>query len=348
MKEIETIKLEFLNKVKNIQNIENIKDVKAYFLGKNSRINEIFKSLISLKEEEKKAVGAGINELRNFIDNKLKELEDGFIKNKIEEELKKESLDITLPVREEAEAYIHPLSYVLNEFKEIALSMGFSITKDSEITSDWYCFESLNIPKHHPARQMQDTFFLANNDRNETMVLRTQTTSVDVKEMLKGNPPFKFISFGKTFRSEIDATHTPMFHQMDFVYVDKDVTVQDLKNFLATFLRKFFNLKELPIRFRPSYFPFTSPSIEVDVRCKKEEGKILIGEGDDWLEILGSGMLHPNVLRNAGLNPNVYQGFALGPGIERFAMLKYGIRDIRNLYDGDVRFLKAYGFKSIK
>jgi phenylalanyl-tRNA synthetase alpha chain len=348
MKDIENIKSEFLNAAKSIKNIENIKDVRALFLGKNSKINEIFKNLVSMSDEEKKTVGVKINELRDFISGELKSLEERFLREKIEEELKKESLDVTLPVREENEAFIHPLSYVVNEFKEIALSMGFSIARDSEITSDWYCFESLNIPKHHPARQMQDTFFLPNNDKGETMLLRTQTTSVDVKEMLKGKPPFKFINYGKTFRSEMDATHTPMFHQMDFVYVDKDVTIQDLKNFLTTFLRKFFNLKELPVRFRPSYFPFTSPSVEVDVKCKKEEGRLIVGEGDDWLEILGSGMLHPNVLQNAGLDPEVYQGFALGPGIERFGMLKYGIRDIRNMYDGNLKFLKAYGFRTFE
>jgi phenylalanyl-tRNA synthetase alpha chain len=334
--------------VKSIQGTKNIKDIRALFLGKNSKINEIFRNLVSMTNEEKRTVGIEINNLRNFISDKLKAFEDDFIRTKIEEELKKGSLDVTLPVREEADARIHPLSFVMNELKNIALSMGFSITRDSEITTDWYCFESLNIPKHHPARQMQDTFFLLNSDKGDTMVLRTQTTSVDVKEMKGKTPPFKFINYGKTFRSEMDATHSPMFHQIDFVYLDRGVTMQDLKNCLVTLMRKFFNLKDVPLRFRPSYFPFVSPGVEVDIRCRKEEGKLTMGDGDDWMEILGAGMLHPNVLKNADIDPEKYQGFAFAFGVERMGMLKYGIRDIRSLYDGDIRALRAYGFRSFE
>ena len=224
--------------------------------------------------------------------------------------------------------------------------MGFTITNGSEIENDWNCFEGLNIPKHHPARQMQDTFYLNNNEDNDkSILLRTQTSSMEIREMTGKKPPFKFFCTGKVFRSEMDATHAPMFHQMEGVYLDKNITMQDLKNCLITILKKYFDINKVPLRFRPSYFPFTSPSVEVDIKYKKESDRILLGEGDNWIEILGAGMLHPNVLKNVGIDNNEYQGFAFGFGIERMAMLKYGIKDIRNLYDGDIRFLKHYGFR---
>ncbi|MDR0571983.1 MAG: phenylalanine--tRNA ligase subunit alpha [Rickettsiales bacterium] len=345
MEKIKSIKASFLEKARDVSSTENIKEIKSFFLGKNSDINGVFKDLVSLAEEEKKLIGVEVNNLRSFITDKLKLLEDEIIRAKIEEELKKETLDITLPVREDVNGFIHPVSFVIKELADIAVSMGFSIARDSEVENDWFCFESLNIPKHHPARQMQDTFYLRDSDNGEKIVLRTQTTSIQVKEMKGKLPPFKFINYGKTFRSEMDATHSPMFHQMDFVYVDRGVTMQDLKDFLVTFIKKFFSLNTVPLRFRPSYFPFTSPSMEVDIKCKKDGGRIIIGEGNNWLEILGSGMIHQNVLINAGIDSEEYQGFALAFGVERMAMLKYGIRDIRNLYEGDIRFLKAYGFR---
>ncbi|MDR2760933.1 MAG: phenylalanine--tRNA ligase subunit alpha [Rickettsiales bacterium] len=345
MKKIREIREKFLVRLGGLKAIENIREIKSDFLGKNSEISEMFREMLSLPEGEKKALGVEINELRAFIEKKIREAEEGFLREKIKAELEGESLDITLPAREEKVGRIHPLSYVMRELENVALSMGFSITSDSEIANDWYCFESLNIPKHHPARQMQDTFFLPRGDDGDVIILRSQTTSADVWEMENKKPPFKFINYGKTFRSEMDATHAPMFHQMDFVCVDKEITAQDLKNCLMTLMKKFFNLNEVPLRFRPSYFPFTSPSIEVDIKYKRENDRLILGEGEKWLEILGSGMLHPNVLRNANINPDEYQGFAFALGVERMGMLKYGIKDIRNLYDGDMRFLNAYGFK---
>lgn len=346
MENIKNIKNDFLSKIEILKTLEDVKNLKIEFLGKKSKINDIMKNMSTLSIEEKKTIGAEVNILKNFITEELQKIEDKFIQEKINEDLKKESIDITLPVKKENVGVIHPMVKVQKELRDILYSMGFSITNGSEIENDWNCFEGLNIPKHHPARQMQDTFYLKNDiENNDVILLRTQTTTMEVREMSKKKPPFKFICTGKVFRSEMDATHSPMFHQMEGVYVDENVNMQDLKDCLSTILKKFFNLKQVPLRFRPSYFPFTSPSIEVDIQCKKSDGKIILGEGDEWIEILGAGMLHPNVFKNVGIDTDKYTGFAFGFGIERMAMLKYGIRDIRNLYDGDIRFLRHYGFK---
>ena len=343
---MDNIKNDFLNEVKNINNLNDLRNIKARFLGKKSAINDLMKNLANLSLEEKKKTGTEINNLKNFINEKLNELEIELKNKEIEEELKAETLDITLPIRQEEWGYIHPMVKVQKELQDILYSMGFSITNGSEIENDWNCFEGLNIPKHHPARQMQDTFYLKNDmDTGDVILLRTQTSAMEIREMTAKKPPFKFLCTGKVFRSEMDATHSPMFHQLEGVYVNEKVSVQDLKDCLTTLLKRFFNLKEVPLRFRPSYFPFTSPSIEIDIKYKKMDGKIILGEGDDWIEILGGGMLHPNVLNNVNIDTNKYTGFAFGCGIERMAMLKYGIRDIRNLYDGDIRFLKQYGFR---
>lgn len=348
MEELNTIKASFLEKKKDIKTLENIKEIRAEFLGKKSEINNIFKKVVSLSDEEKKVVGTKVNNLRELIVNDLKSIEDKLLEEKVKQELERETIDITLPVRDENIGEVHPLSYVINEMRTLFQTMNFAEATGTEIETDWFNFEGLNTPQNHPARQMQDTFYLNDNSKGEKVVLRTQTTSIELREMSNKNkkPPFKFFVADKVFRREMDSTHSPMFHQLEGVYVNKNVTMQDLKNCLTTFLKKFFGLKEVPLRFRPSYFPFTSPSVEVDIRCKKTDGKLILGEGDDWLEVLGGGMLHPTVLGNANIDPDVYTGFAFGCGIERFAMLKYGIRDIRNLYDGDIRFLKQYGFKA--
>ena len=354
--DLEKIRSSFLSKVESVKNIEQLKELKSNFLGKKSEINELFKNISSLAIDKKKEIGSKINELRVFLETKLDELEKS-IKNKIiEEELKREYLDVSLPVRQSNIGLIHPISKVQQEFREILysmgdfedffVSMGWQISAGPEVETEWFDFDALNFGPDHPARQMQDTFYLKNNENEEDVILlRSQTSSMEVREMTKSNPPFKFCCTGKVFRSEMDATHSPMFHQLEGVYVDKDINMQDLKNCLVTILKKYFGLAEVPLRFRPSYFPFTSPSVEVDIKYKKESDRIILGVGDNWIEILGAGMLHPNVLKNVGIDHNKYQGFAFGFGIERMAMLKYGIKDIRNLYDGDVRFLKHYGFK---
>jgi phenylalanyl-tRNA synthetase alpha chain len=342
---LEEIRKDFLEKIVGVKDLEGIKNIRACFLGSKGKVSELMKNIQSMSIDEKKNFGAEVNNLKNFIVDEIDKIGNVLTNRKIEEELKNESIDVTLPIREENEGFIHPMVKVQDELRNIMYSMGFSITNGSEIENDWNCFEALNVPKNHPARQMQDTFYLRNNENEETILLRTQTTAMEIREMSKNKPPFKFCCTGKVFRSEMDSTHCPMFHQMEGVYVDKNVSLQDLKNCLGTIIKKFFNLKEASLRFRPSYFPFTSPSVEVDIRCKKLDDRIILGEGDDWTEILGAGMLHPNVLKNVGIDINEYGGFAFGFGIERVATLKYGIRDMRNLYDGDVRFLRQYGFR---
>ena len=344
---LEYIKENFLKKIDIIENNQKLQELKVEFLGKKSEISELLKNMGSLSIDDKKIMGPKINEVRNFITEQIKNKEEYFQEQEIIKNLNLETLDITIPCRSEEKCSIHPLSKVQNELEQIFISMGFSITDGPEIEDDWHCFEALNVPKHHPARQMQDTFYLKDYN-NDKIVLRTQTTSIQSREMETNKPPFKFIVSGSTYRSEADATHCPMFHQMDGVYIDKCINMQDLKDCLTTFCKKYFNLNDVPLRFRPSYFPFTTPSIEIDIKCSKEQGKLILGKGEDWMEILGAGMIHPNVMKNMNIDSNEYQGFAFGIGIERMAMLKYGIRDMRNLYDGDIRFLREYGFNILK
>ncbi len=340
---LDEIRNKFLESLKTINDHKALQNLKVEFLGKKGVVTDLLKTISSLDLEKKKTLGSEINVLKNTINTFISEKENEFRERDIQAKLKSETLDITLPPRQELNGTIHPIPYVMKELRDIFVSMGFAITDGPEIESDWYCFEALNIPKHHPARQMQDTFYLPNfND--EKIVLRTQTTSLQVREMEKSTPPFKFVTMGKTFRSEMDATHCPMFHQIDGVFIDKNVNIQDLKDCLMTFLKKFFNLDKINLRFRPSYFPFTTPSLEIDIKCRKTKEKLFLGEGDDWLEILGGGMIHTNVLKNVNIDPEEYQGFAFGAGVDRLAMLKYGIRDMRGLFDGDMRFLRAYGF----
>lgn len=341
---ISDLKNKFLKVIETASSIKDVQVIRIAFLGKNGEITKLSKEIANFSIEEKKTIGAEINNLKQFINEKISEIQEVLENAEINKKLKEEFLDITLPCREEEGGFIHPMSRVQKELEDIFLSMGFAITDGPEIDTDWNCFEGPNIPKNHPARQMQDTFYL-NNFVDDAIVLRTHTTTMEIREMSRSEPPFKFVSSGKVFRKEIDATHSPMFHQIEGVYVDENVSLQDLKNCLITFCKKFFNLKEVPLRIRPSYFPFTSPSLEIDMKCRKLDGKLIIGEGNDWMEFVGAGMLHPNVLRNVNIDPEKYQGFAFGFGIDRLLMLKYGVRDIRNLYEGDIRFLRNYGFK---
>lgn len=334
----------FLDELKIIDNKQKLDELRVKFLGKKGEVTLLSKNIANLSVEDKKTIGSEINRLKEFISKKINDKFEELEKIEIENKLNSEFIDVTLPCRNKNFGGIHPISKVQNELETIFESMGFVITDGPEIEDDWYCFTGPNTPEDHPARQMQDTFYLPDFG-NSKIVLRTQTTSMQIREMERSKPPFKFITIGKTFRSEMDSTHTPMFHQIEGVYVNKSVTMQDLKNCLITFFKKFFGLNEVPLRFRPSYFPFTSPSLEIDIKCTKANGKLILGTGDDWMEVCGAGMIHPNVLKNVHIDPKELQGFAFGFGVERLAMLKYGIRDIRNLYEGDIRFLKNYNFK---
>lgn len=346
MDKLNKIKSDFESKIINTKNLQELKDVRNEFLSKNGSITALMQNLKDLSIEEKKTFGAAVNKLKVFAEEKVSTLEKEFENEKIKQALKNECLDVTIPPRDIAEGLIHPMTKVEQEVQAICQSMGFSIADGPEIEDDWHNFEALNTPPNHPARQMQDTFYMPNGKDGQRYVLRTQTSSVQIRGMEEGKPPYKFICMGKTYRREFDATHSPMFQQFEALYIDVGITMANLKSALMEFCKKFFEIEEVPLRFRPSYFPFTSPSVEVDIKCTKEGGKIIkFGEGDDWCEIGGAGMVHPNVIRNVKLNPDEYQGFAWGFGIERLAMLKYGISDVRYLYEGDIRALQHYSFK---
>ncbi|MDR2077349.1 MAG: phenylalanine--tRNA ligase subunit alpha [Rickettsiales bacterium] len=342
---LEYIRKDFLDRLKDIKNPNQIRNLRADFLGKKSEIAKLMTGIDTLSLEQKRDLGLEVNKLKNFIDREIDIIEKSLSEEKIKKELQSEALDVTLPPRQIQEGVIHPVSKVQREFRDIMNSMGFSETNGSEIETDWNCFGGLNIPPNHPARQMQDTFYLKNNE-DEKIILRTHTTSLQMREMPKNKPPFKFFTTGKTFRSEMDATHSPMFHQIDAVYIDENINLQDLKDCLVTIIKKFLGIKTASLRFRPSYFSFTSPSIEVDLRYRKtDKNKLIFGEGDSWMEVLGAGMVHPNVLENVAMDPEIHQGFAFAFGVERMVMLKYGIGDIRSLYGGDIVPLRHYGFK---
>jgi phenylalanyl-tRNA synthetase alpha chain len=263
--------------------------------------------------------------------------------------LAKETIDVTLPLREPVieAGRIHPLSQVWDELTAIFADMGFSVAEGPDIETDDYNFTKLNFPIGHPAREMHDTFFFNPKEDGSRMLLRTHTSPVQVRTMLTQKPPIRVICPGRTYRIDSDATHTPQFHQVEGLVIDKGSHLGHLKWILHEFCKAFFEVDHINMRFRPSFFPFTEPSLEVDIQCRRDKGEIRFGEGEDWLEILGCGMVHPNVLRLCGLDPDVYQGFAWGMGIDRIAMLKYGISDLRQLFEGDVRFLDHYGFKPL-
>ena len=267
----------------------------------------------------------------------------------LEAKLAAERLDMTLPADAAPKGSVHPVSQVMDEIAEIFADMGFAVATGPEIEDDWRNFTALNIPETHPARAMHDTFYFPDKDaEGRAMLLRTHTSPVQVRTMMSQEPPIRIIAPGRVYRSDSDATHTPMFHQVEGLVIDRTTHMGHLKGCLVDFCRAFFEVDDLPLRFRPSYFPFTEPSAEVDIGCSWKGGELRIGAGDSWLEILGSGMVHPNVIANCGLDPAVYQGFAFGMGIDRIAMLKYGIPDLRSFFDSDLRWLRHYGFSALE
>jgi phenylalanyl-tRNA synthetase alpha chain len=331
------IKKEFDEAVKKIVDVEELKQLKARFLGKKGRVTELFKQMASLEDEQKKEFGKNINKLKSYIEEAIKDRHIE-INNLIKKSsLEKESIDITLPARRSEFGAIHPITKTIIEIEDIFKSMGFDVETGYEIEYDLYNFEMLNIPKEHPARDMQDTFYI-----NDNVLLRTHTSPTQVRIMKQKKPPVMFISPGKVYRRDSDITHSPMFHQIEGLLVDKNIHFSDLKGVLSEFLRMFFG--DVPVRFRPSYFPFTEPSAEVDIGCiicKGEGCRVCSHTG--FLEVLGCGMVHPNVLKGVDY-PEEYNGFAFGLGIERFAMLKYGIDNIKLFFENDIRFLKQFSF----
>jgi phenylalanyl-tRNA synthetase alpha chain len=304
------------------------------------------KLLGKLPIDQKKIKGQELNKLKTFIEVSINDHKILIENAELEQKLKNESIDVTLPHTEEITGKIHPISQTIFSITEIFGNLNYSVEAGPDIESDFNNFSALNIPPHHPAREMQDTFYV-NNSNGEDNVLRTHTSPVQVRTMLNSKPPIKIIVPGRTYRSDSDSTHTPMFHQVEGLVVNKDSTMADLKSTLILFLKEFFEIDNLKYRFRPSYFPFTEPSAEMDVAYTKKNNVLKIGEGDDWLEILGCGMVNPKVLENCNINPSEYQGFAFGMGIERLSMLKYGITDMRGLFDLNIKWLDHYGFSPL-
>jgi len=341
MSDIKKIKEEYLSKLKSKIDINQVNQIKTDLFGKNGLISSQFKNIGSVVEAERKKFAADLNsikdELQDLINSKVNEIETA----EINEKLAKEIVDITLPERSFVQGKIHPVSQTIDEISSIFSEIGFSIEEGPDVENEYYNFTALNTPDNHPARDMHDTFYL---DENKETLLRTHTSPVQIRTMLKEKPPFKIIAPGRTYRSDSDQTHAPMFHQVEGLHIDKDINMGHLKGCLNYFIKEFFEVDKIKMRFRPSHFPFTEPSAEVDIGYEIKDGKIVIGEGDKWLEILGCGMVHPNVLKNAKVDPLNFQGYAFGIGIDRLAMLKYGINDLRAFFECDYRWLNHYGF----
>lgn len=332
--------------IEQIADLNLLEKLRVEYLGKNGHITKLMKQLADLTIEEKKEFGQKVNIVKNQILAVISEKKSILHSQALQQKLANEKLDVTLPARNySSKGKIHPITQAIEELIEIFSSFGFKIAEGPSIEKDWYNFTALNIPEHHPAREMHDTFYLPNNGE-ESILLRTHTSSIQIREMLKSKPPFRLIAPGRTYRCDSDITHAPMFHQIEGLVIDKNIHMGHLKGMLQDFINAFFEKDNVPIRLRPSFFPFTEPSAEVDIGYKKHNNQTIIGEGDGWLEVLGCGMVHPNVLKNVGIDPDEYQGFAFGVGIERLAMLKYGAPDLREFFEGDVRWLKHFGFEA--
>ena len=333
-------------KIDNCKTLQELEVIRLEYLGKKGLLPAEMKLLGKLPIDQKKIKGQELNKLKTFIEVSINDHKILIENAELEQKLKNESIDVTLPHTEEVTGKIHPISQTIFSITEIFGNLNYSVEAGPDIESDFNNFSALNIPPHHPAREMQDTFYV-NNSNGEDNVLRTHTSPVQVRTMLNSKPPIKIIVPGRTYRSDSDSTHTPMFHQVEGLVVNKDSTMADLKSTLILFLKEFFEIDNLKYRFRPSYFPFTEPSAEMDVAYTKKNNVLKIGEGDDWLEILGCGMVNPKVLENCNIDSSVYQGFAFGMGIERLSMLKYGITDMRGLFDLNIKWLDHYGFSPL-
>ncbi len=317
---------------------EQIEEARIKYLGKKGELTAILKQMGKLSAEERPVIGQLANEIRADIEEKIATKSEELKKKELERKLKEETIDVTMPGKEASIGHKHPLSIVLDEIKEIFMGMGFDVAEGPEVEYDYYNFEALNIPKDHPARDTQDTFYIDDN-----IVLRTQTSPVQIRFMENNKPPFRMIAPGRVFRSDaVDATHSPLFHQIEGLVVDKNVTMADLKGTLEAFAKRLYG-EDTKIRLRPHHFPFTEPSCEIDVSCFKCGGKgCSMCKGEGWIEILGGGMVHPKVLKNGGVDPEEYSGFAFGIGLERLVMFRFNIDDMRLLYENDLRFLEQF------
>ncbi len=341
---LEKLSSDFNSQISALTNKQELEEIRINFLGKKGSVTELFSQLKNIAGEEKKSFGASINALRDEITKKIDAKKDLFETAELNERLQGEKIDLSAPFRKETRGLLHPISKVKQEIEEIFASLGFEFAQGPEVEDDFHNFTALNMPADHPARQMQDTFYLQNSE----LLLRTHTSNTQIRKMLNSKPPLKIAALGRVFRRDSDQTHTPMFHQFEGFVVDENINMGHLKWVLENFLERFFEIKNVELRFRPSFFPFTEPSAEVDISYSIENGRIKIGSnslgGSKFMEILGCGMIHPNVLKNCEIDSEKYQGFAFGIGVERLAMLKYGITDLRMFFENDVRFLKHFRF----
>jgi len=346
--DLDRLRADSLAAITKAAGVPELNDVRVEVLGRKGRLTDLMKTLGGLSPDERRARGAALNTLKDeltaALDARARALEGAAL----DQRLAAERVDVTLPPRPLPDGRIHPISQTIDEMVAIFGEMGFVVAEGPDVEDDYYNFTQLNIPPEHPARQTQDTFYMRTPDGGAApKVLRTHTSPVQIRTMMSQQPPIRIIVPGRTFRSDHDATHSPNFHQIEGLAIDKALHMGHLKGCLIEFVRAFFDVPDLPVRFRPSHFPFTEPSAEMDIGCSRSGGELKLGAGGDWLEILGSGMVHPKVIANCGLDPDLWQGFAFGMGIERAAMLKYGIPDLRTMYDGDLRWLRHYGFVPI-
>mgnify|MGYP000870952567 CR=1 FL=1 len=341
MSDLKKIRDEFISKLEGKLDLSEINQIKSDLFGKHGLVSSQFKKIGTIVEAERKKFASDLNvikdELQDLINSKIDEVENLEINKKLD----KEKIDITLPERPFVRGKIHPVSQTIDEISSIFSEIGFSVEEGPDVENEYNNFTALNTPDNHPARDMHDTFYL---DEKKQKLLRTHTSPVQIRTMQNDKPPFKIIAPGRTYRSDSDQTHAPMFHQVEGLHIDKNINMGHLKGCLNYFIKEFFEVDKIKMRFRPSHFPFTEPSAEVDIGYEMKDGKIIIGEGNQWLEILGCGMVHPNVLKNVKVDPAKFQGYAFGIGIDRLAMLKYGINDLRAFFDCDYRWLNHFGF----
>ncbi|MGE5545888.1 MAG: phenylalanine--tRNA ligase subunit alpha [Solirubrobacterales bacterium] len=359
MDELENILAEAMTSVAEASSLDQLEAARVAALGKKGSISGLMAGLGKMDPEERKAAGARLNTLKDQVAEAIAARKAELEARALDERLARERVDVTLPVRPESQGRVHPISQVMEEMTAIFAQMGFEVAEGPDIEDDFHNFTALNIPAEHPARQMHDTFYFGEREDGTRHLLRTHTSPVQIRTMLSEKPPIRIIAPGRTYRCDSDMTHTPMFHQIEGLVIDRATHMGHLKGTLIEFVRTFFEVDDVPVRFRPSFFPFTEPSAEIDIGCSREGGELKIGRarsaqseneggpppaGGGWLEIGGSGMVHPNVLKACGLDPDEWQGFAFGMGVERMAMLKYGIPDLRTFFDSDIRWLKHYGF----
>ena len=347
METIDTVRAEALDAVRAAADLDGLEQIRVRELGKKGRLTQLLKGLAGLDADARRSAGQALNNVKEELAAAIEARRGELARAALESRLTTEKLDITLPVRPETRGSIHPISQTIDEVVAIFGEMGFTVAEGPDIEDDWHNFTALNIPPEHPARQEMDTFYLPGERDGHRLVLRTHTSPVQIRTMRRQPPPLRIIAPGRTYRCDSDATHSPMFHQVEGLVIDETTHMGHLKGCLIEFLRAYFAIDDLPVRFRPSHFPFTEPSAEVDIGCSRTKGSLKIGHGEDWLEILGCGMVNPKVLKACGIDAERYQGFAFGVGLERITMLKHGIPDLRTFFESDLRWLKHYGFSAL-